>query len=59
MTMTTSRKIIKHDKDGNNTYVEWSDGSWYKQEYDENGNQTYREDSDGSWSVISAKIFRH
>ena len=37
----------EYDSNGNETYVETSDGYWYKKEYDANGNRTYYENSDG------------
>ena len=37
------------DKQGNETYCEYSDGFWYKSEYDSNGNCTYFENSCGYW----------
>ena len=37
------------DKNGNQTYYENSDGSWYRYEYDENGKETYYETSKGYW----------
>jgi hypothetical protein len=35
------------DKNGNQIYFEYSNGSWYKQEYDSNGNKIYYENSYG------------
>lgn len=35
------------DANGNETYVEHSNGDWWKSEYDANGNLTYYEDSNG------------
>jgi hypothetical protein len=37
------------DKDGNLTYLEYSNRSWWKKEYDLNGKQTYLEYSNGFW----------
>jgi hypothetical protein len=37
------------DGNGNRTYCENSDGSWYRNEYDENGKETYYETSKGYW----------
>ena len=37
------------DENGNRTYIENSDGSWYRNEYDENGKETYYETSKGYW----------
>ena len=37
------------DKNGNLTYVENSNGYWYKKEFDSNGNEIYYEDSNGYW----------
>jgi len=37
------------DKQGNQIYKEWSDGSWVKREYNANGYQTRFEDSTGFW----------
>ena len=41
--------IIK-DKNGDQTYCEYSSGYWFKQEYDKNGNTTYYENSTGAWN---------
>ena len=38
-----------NDENGNQTYREYSNGSWYRREYNENGNETYFENSDGYW----------
>jgi hypothetical protein len=38
--------IIK-DKDGNQIYLEASDGYWSKREYDANGKEIYYENSEG------------
>ena len=37
------------DKNGNEIYLEDSDGDWVKKEYDSNGNEIYFEYSDGFW----------
>ncbi len=37
-----------NDKDGNQIYLENSDGYWHKREY-KDGNQIYYEHSDGFW----------
>ena len=40
--------VIK-DKDGNEIYFEYSNGSWWKCECDANGNEIYCEYSNGYW----------
>ena len=37
------------DKNGNEIYLENSNGFWYKRELDSNGNEIYYENSDGFW----------
>ena len=37
------------DKNGNQIYIEDSDGSWVKSEYDANGKEIYFETSTGYW----------
>ena len=37
------------DKNGNQIYLEYSDGYWIKWEYDSKGNKIYLEDLDGYW----------
>jgi len=39
------------DKNGNEIYLETSDGFWEKREYDSNGKQTYHENSTGYWEI--------
>lgn len=36
-----------YDSNGNNTYVEYSNGFWIKREYDSNSNERYFENSVG------------
>jgi len=38
-----------YNTNGNEIYIETSDGNWIKYEYDSNGNLIYREDADGFW----------
>jgi len=38
-----------YNTNGNEIYIETSDGNWIKYEYDANGNLIYREDADGFW----------
>ena len=38
------------DKNGNEIYIENSNGDWVKREYDSNGNEIYFETSDGYWN---------
>lgn len=40
------------DKNGNEIYLETSDGYWVKKKYDSNGNRVYYEDSSGYWYKI-------
>lgn len=40
------------DKNGNEIYLETSDGHWVKKKYDSNGNRVYYEDSSGYWYKI-------
>lgn len=42
-------EYIIYNENGNQIYIEYSDGKWTKREYDENGNQIYYEFSDGFW----------
>ena len=37
------------DKNGNQIYIEYSNGYWDKYEYDQNGKQIYYENSSGYW----------
>jgi len=37
------------DNNGNQIYIEYSDGYWDKCDYDAKGNQIYYEDSNGYW----------
>tara|TARA_R110002012_G_scaffold264361_1_gene447700 strand:- start:483 stop:728 length:246 start_codon:yes stop_codon:yes gene_type:complete len=39
----------EHDKDGNETYCEYSDGEWCKTEFNDKGRITYRGWDDGDW----------
>ena len=39
-----------YDSNGNETYIEDSDGYWSKVKYNSKGNMTYFEDSNGYWS---------
>lgn len=45
----SNRAKHKYDANGNETSVEYSDGSWAKWEYDANGNRTRYENSGGYW----------
>jgi hypothetical protein len=38
-----------YEYNGNQIYLEHSDGDWSKWEYDDKGDRIYREDSDGDW----------
>jgi hypothetical protein len=40
---------VNTTRNGNETYYENSDGSWYMGEYDKKGNKTYSENSRGYW----------
>jgi hypothetical protein len=37
------------DENGNNIYMEDSEGYWSRREFDDNGNDIYYENSDGDW----------
>ena len=45
----TIRNNRVYNTNGNEIYIETSDGNWIKYEYDTNGNLIYREDADGFW----------
>ena len=38
-----------YNTNGNEIYIETSDGNWIKYEYDTNGNEIYYENSNGFW----------
>jgi len=37
------------DDNGNESYTEYSDGTWFKTEYDKNGHESYIECDNGDW----------
>ena len=45
----TNGDLVIDDKNGNNIYVEYSDGFWVKREYDSQDKEIYVEYSDGFW----------
>jgi len=45
----TDFPFIVKDKNGNEIYLEQSNGYWVKYEYDSNGNETYCETLDRYW----------
>ena len=45
----TNGNLEIKDKNGNQIYLEYSDGYWIKWEYDSKGNKIYLEDLDGYW----------
>jgi len=45
--ITLERCLNVYNQYGDKIYHEYSDGSWFKQEYDANGNEIYYEDNNG------------